>query len=137
MPVADYFSSDYTAARERFRTSARSAGASLTSHELPHHRGARDEPLTIDVARLGAADPTSVLLLISGTHGVEGFCGSGCQVGFFADRLYEALPPTACALLVHALNPYGFSWLRRVNEDGIDLNRNFVDFSRDLPSSAA
>ena len=137
MPVADYFSSNYVAARERFRASARAAGAALDSHELPHHRGARDEALTIDVARLGAEQATNALILISGTHGVEGFCGSGCQVGFFADRLYEALPPTACVLVIHALNPYGFSWLRRVNEDGVDLNRNFVDFSRVLPSSAA
>jgi hypothetical protein len=89
------------------------------------------------VARLGAERADSALIVISGTHGVEGFCGSGCQVGFFADRLYEALPPSACAVIIHALNPYGFSWLRRVNEDGVDLNRNFVDFSRPLPSSAA
>jgi hypothetical protein len=32
--------------------------------------------------------------------------------------------------LVHALNPYGFSHLRRVNEDNVDLNRNFHDFTR-------
>jgi hypothetical protein len=137
MPVADYFSSDYAAARELFQASAQAAGASLDSHELPRHRGARNEVLTIDVARLGAASATSALILISGTHGVEGFGGSGCQVGFFTDRLYEALPANACAVVIHALNPYGFSWLRRVNEDGIDLNRNFVDFSHDLPSSDA
>jgi Protein of unknown function (DUF2817) len=137
MSVSEYFSSDYAAARERFRARARAAGASLDSHELPDHRGAQSESLSIDVARVGAADATSALVVISGTHGVEGFCGSGCQVGFFADRLHEALPPTACALLVHALNPFGFSWQRRVNEDGVDLNRNFVDFSRALPSSDA
>ncbi|HEU4626765.1 MAG TPA: M14 family metallopeptidase [Steroidobacteraceae bacterium] len=137
MPVADYFSPDYIAARERFRTSAQAAGASLESHELPNHRGARDEALTMDVARLGASDPASALIIISGTHGVEGFGGSGCQVGFFVDRLYDALPANACALLIHAFNPYGFSWLRRVNEEGVDLNRNFVDFGSALPSSDA
>jgi hypothetical protein len=137
MPVADYFSSDYVAARERFRASARAAGAALGSHELPQYRGAQNEALTIDVARLGADRPTRALILISGTHGVEGFCGSGCQAGFFADRLHEALPSDTCVLLIHSLNPYGFSWLRRVNEEGIDLNRNFVDFSGELPSSTA
>ena len=39
-------------------------------------------------------------------------------------------------LLVHAVNPYGFSHLRRANEDHIDLNRNFLDFSRPLSKNA-
>ena len=30
-------------------------------------------------------------------------------------------------VLVHALNPHGFAHRRRVNEDNVDLNRNFVD----------
>jgi hypothetical protein len=28
--------------------------------------------------------------------------------------------------LIHALNPYGYAWRRRWNEDGVDLNRNFL-----------
>ena len=39
--------------------------------------------------------------------------------------------------MLHALNPYGFSHLRRVNEDNADLNRNFVDFRAPLPVNAA
>jgi hypothetical protein len=135
MPVAEYFSPDYASARERFCAQAKRAGASLQAYELPHRRGPQDEPLTIDVARLGPATVDRALVVISGTHGVEGFAGSGCQVGFLSDRLHTALPPSACALLVHALNPHGFAWLRRVNEDGVDLNRNFVDFSQPLPAS--
>jgi len=137
MSVADYFSPDFACARERFRATAQHAGATLTSYGLPDRRGPHDELLTIDVARVGAQRADRALLIISGTHGVEGFCGSGCQVGFLTDRLHEALPDACCAVLVHALNPYGFAWLRRVNEDGVDLNRNFVDFSQPLPSSAA
>jgi len=136
MPVSDYFSADYAAARELFRSEATRAGAQLSAQQLPGHRGARGETLSIDVARLGTGSE-SALLIISGTHGVEGLCGSGCQVGVLRDRLHEALPSAACAVLVHALNPYGFAHLRRVNEDGVDLNRNFMDFSQPLPSSAA
>jgi hypothetical protein len=137
MPAADHFSPDYATARERFRTTAGAAGATLAEYVLPDRRGPRGEALAIDVARLGPADADRALLVLSGTHGAEGFCGSGCQAGLLADRLHDALPPTACAVYVHALNPYGFAWLRRVNEDGVDLNRNFVDFARPLPSSAA
>jgi hypothetical protein len=38
-------------------------------------------------------------------------------------------------VVIHAHNPYGFAWLRRTNEDNIDLNRNYVDFSAPLPSN--
>ena len=137
MPVTDYFSADYASARELFRATATAAGAALYGYEHPDRRGLNDEPLAIDVASLRMEAAERVLILVSGTHGVEGFCGSGCQVGFFSDRLYEALPASTGCLIIHALNPFGFSWLRRVNEDGVDLNRNFVDFSRPLPSSAS
>src|SRR6202012_5650606 len=39
-------------------------------------------------------------------------------------------------VILHALNPYGFSWDRRVNEDNADINRNFADFKKP-PSNAA
>ncbi|MFM0069193.1 DUF2817 domain-containing protein, partial [Paraburkholderia aspalathi] len=47
----------------------------------------------------------------------------------------QLLPAGTAVLLVHALNPYGFAWLRRANEDNVDLNRNFVDWSGDLPAN--
>ena len=38
-------------------------------------------------------------------------------------------------LFVHAINPHGFAWLRRVTEEGCDLNRNFIDFAKPLPQN--
>jgi hypothetical protein len=38
-------------------------------------------------------------------------------------------------LLVHAINPFGFAWIRRVNEDNVDLNRNFIDHGRPAPEN--
>jgi len=75
-------------------------------------------------------------VLISGPHGVEGFCGSGCQTGYLTDQVYSALSDTSGSVLIH-LNPFGFAWLRRVNEDNVDLTRNFHDFTKPLPSSEA
>ena len=40
------------------------------------------------------------------------------------------LPDDTAVVLIHALNAFGFAWNRRVTEEGVDLNRNFVDFSR-------
>jgi hypothetical protein len=137
MPVSDYFTASYLAARDRFLVAARAAGAGVASYEMPERRGPGGESLAVDVATLGPVDAESALVLLSGTHGVEGFCGSGCQVGFLVDRLHDALPARTRSVLVHALNPHGFAWLRRVNEDNVDLNRNFRDFSQPLPDSSA
>jgi hypothetical protein len=137
MSISEYFASSYAEARTKFLATARSACAQLTNYVLPDFRGPENEELVTDVARLGAEKPESAFLLISGTHGVEGFCGSGCQIGYLTDRLYEALPSESAVILIHALNPFGFAWLRRVNEVNVDLNRNFQDFRRRLPSSKA
>ena len=136
MPIAQYFSPDYASARERFRAAAAHAAAAATSYVLPDYSGPNGETLSLDLARLGATEAQTALLVIAGTHGAEGLAGSGCLVGLLEDRLHEALPDSCCLLLLHAINPYGFAWQRRVNEDGVDLNRNFVDFSKPLPSSA-
>jgi hypothetical protein len=34
------------------------------------------------------------------------------------------------------MNPYGFAWSRRVTEDNVDLNRNFVDHDKAYPTNA-
>ena len=40
------------------------------------------------------------------------------------------------ALYVHAINPFGFSHLRRVTQENVDLNRNCIDFDVPLPVNA-
>jgi Protein of unknown function (DUF2817) len=46
------------------------------------------------------------------------------------------LPSGVAVLMIHAINPYGFSWLRRVTHENVDLNRNWVDFDAPLPVNA-
>jgi hypothetical protein len=136
MATFDFFADSYGEARSKFTKACQNVGAKLTEHALPNYAGPNDQRLYVDVAQVGAVFPGSMLILISGTHGVEGFSGSGCQVGYLADKVHEALPAGASAMLIHALNPFGFAWLRRVNETNVDLNRNFQDFNKVLPSSA-
>jgi hypothetical protein len=92
--------------------------------------------LFTDVARLGPPGAARALVTISATHGVEGHCGSGAQVATFAEGRLAALPADTAAVAIHAINPHGFAWSRRVTEDNVDLNRNFVDFSRPPPVNA-
>jgi hypothetical protein len=134
MSPGDAFSRTYAEAREKFVAAAKTRGCEVESHGLPGLAGADGEALASDVARLGAKGAERVVIVTSGTHGVEGFCGSGCQVHLLRDDLTIATATKAGVALVlyHAVNPYGFSHLRRVNEDNVDLNRNFLDFGQPL-----
>ncbi len=69
-------------------------------------------------------------MTMSATHGVEGFCGSGVQTGALASGFYTDRNDDVAVVLIHAINPFGFSWLRRVTHENIDLNRNHVDHDR-------
>lgn len=129
---ADAFSRSYSEARQKFLEAA----ADLVTETFQHAaRGPAGEVLAADVAWHGPSDASSVLVLISGTHGVEGYCGSGAQVDWLRREEFKNLPADVGALLIHAINPFGFAWTRRVNEDNVDLNRNWVDFSAPLPSN--
>ena len=38
-------------------------------------------------------------------------------------------------ILTHAHNPWGFANALRCTEENVDLNRNFIDFEKPLPSN--
>jgi hypothetical protein len=139
MNASQYFSSSYANARGRYLRAAADIQARVESHVISGHRGLEGEELATDVVRLGPQTARRLLVLTSGTHGVEGFCGSAAQIALLHDRVLQALLDklNVAILVVHAINPYGFSHLSRTNEDNVDLNRNSVDFSRPLPANPA
>ncbi|WP_339385071.1 DUF2817 domain-containing protein [Calothrix sp. FACHB-168] len=126
MSYSNAFSPDYKTARNRFRAAALALGCGLEAYSI-EETGPDGEELTIDVAILGNPKAQKVVVVSSGLHGVEGFFGSAVQCALMEERLKNWKPPGDLALLLlHALNPYGFAWLRRWNEDNVDLNRNFL-----------
>jgi len=109
-------------------------GLEAVQHPLT---GPGGEVLACDVAWLGQGKhPEKLLVLISGTHGVEGFAGSAIQADCLP-LLAEVLAQEKSlgVVVFHALNPWGFAWHRRYDHEGIDLNRNFVDFNQPLPNN--
>ncbi len=129
-PATRRLDTTYADARDRFLAAARAAGAEIDS--FPHPLAGLDgEDLAIDIAQVGAPDARDVLLIVSGTHGVEGYTGSALQSWWLGERASasRSTSPGTRVVLLHAFNPVGFSWVRRVNEDNVDLNRNFVDWS--------
>ena len=132
--IEDYFSATYPEARNEFIAAAEAAGGTIESFRNPN-LGAEGEALYTDVALFNLENANSILVLGSGTHGVEGFAGSGIQVGLLRNGIADTLPKGVGLLCYHALNPYGFSHLRRFNEDNVDLNRNFVNHSEPHPTN--
>lgn len=129
MTAEALFSATYAEARGRFRDAAGAAGANLQSYLNPK-RAPDGGELTTDVIRIGPKNAERLLIAMSSTHGAEGFCGSGIQTGWLTENLVTNLPANTAVLLIHAINPFGFAWVRRVNEDNVDLNRNFLDHSK-------
>ncbi|MCV2359560.1 M14 family metallopeptidase [Paucibacter sp. TC2R-5] len=137
MSAAQFFSQSYAEARAKFLAAAEAAGLDPEPHWHPL-MGRDGERLALDVVRQGPNKSRRVLIISSACHGVEGFAGSGIQTGLLSDPawLAEVARQDIRVLYLHALNPHGFSWLRRVTQEGVDLNRNWHDFHQPLPHNA-
>lgn len=129
-----HFSTSYRVARQRLLDATRASGGSIESVRNPH-LGPEGEPLFMDVAYFGPGDAGKVLLVSSGTHGVEGFAGSGIQIRLLREGIAERLPSDVGLMMIHGINPFGMAHWRRVNEDNVDLNRNFRDHSTLYPNN--
>jgi len=135
------FSLDYSGAHRRMLDACSAVPRDLVQNQQIHTHplaGPAGEALACAVTVIGQSrQPPNLLVLISGTHGVEGFAGSAIQVDCLP-LLVEAVTQDASlgVVVIHAFNPWGFAWLRRSDHEGIDLNRNFTDFSAPLPENS-
>lgn len=125
-----YFCSDFQSARAGLLAAAERCSSVFAHREwsLP----GQAQALITDAIWLGDERATRALVLISGTHGIEGYAGSAVQT-FLLDSLASGqlvLPRDLGLLIVHALNPWGMHWARRCDQEGVDLNRNFIDFTQ-------
>jgi succinylglutamate desuccinylase len=125
----------YDDSRRMFRQLAAKAGATVRTYDVP---GTTPDglALTTDTAQLGLPDARTMVAVTSGIHGAEGYAGAACLC-----RFLQAWPGRHAGagigfLLVHAINPWGFAHDSRVTEEGVDLNRNFVDFPRSATQPA-
>ena len=65
-----YFSNNYIEARKKFLNVSYTVGATVESFQNPN-TGPDGGPLFTDVALIGPKDARTILVLMSGTHGVE------------------------------------------------------------------
>jgi len=122
----DCFSSSYSEARNKFLESANAAGANIHSYSRSDVCGLEGEPLCVDVAVIGREDATNAAIVITGTHGVEGFCGSAIVIQWLRNHVNSVFSRDLKVVIVHAINPWAFSNMLRTTENNVDLNRNFI-----------
>lgn len=134
MSIQEYFSEDYVSARAQFLKACESQRLEVEQFEHPLS-GPGGETLTTEAVLIGPQDATSIVVLISGVHGVEALCGSACQTGWLTSNGPEQLPADTAVLLIHMINCWGAAHRRRNTDGNIDLCRNFIDFDQALPEN--
>ena len=133
----NYWPADYFASRARFIELGNACGAHMDAHPIAA-LGPAGETLTVDVASLTSPTDEHLIILTSGVHGVEGFVGAVVQFQALQMLAQSGLPKSTGIVMIHAANPWGFAHLRRVDENNVDVNRNFFKTTpKSHPSYAA
>ena len=93
-----------------------------TSHPIDESDG-----LYIDSFYLPSeSEKTNLVIITTGVHGIEGYIGS-VMLDVFFEEIYPQLDRENTGVLIAAnVNPYGMKYMRRYNENNVDLNRNFI-----------
>lgn len=129
----DLFAESFAEARAKFLLEAARTGGLTASYIHPVAFDPNGGSLAIDVACFGHARAPNAFLILSGTHGGEGYAGSAAQIALMRTGALSALKRDVRVVLVHGINPYGFAHWTRTTENNVDLNRNFIDFGGEPP----
>lgn len=125
MERENWYSESVADADRLFLASAQNAGATI--QEFPHPLpGPTGNELKTIVARLGSEHPKRVIVVVSGTHGVEGYAGSAIQSAYLAKQGGRELEADEALIVIHLINPWGCAWDRREDHENIDIFRNLV-----------
>ena len=119
---SDSFYTSYDDIRAHLQQLTADLGVEIYSHAID-----ASDDLYIDSFYLpSTGDKTNLIVLTTGVHGMEGYIGS-VMLDVFFEEIYPTLNAETTGVLVVAnVNPYGMKYLRRYNENNVDLNRNFI-----------
>ena len=126
------YKNDFLKSRQQFRQRAEENDYTLQTNHHPTLRASDGLPLTIDTAIRFPTDARTGMVTVSGTHGIEGIFGSNVQRQWLEKNVLNS---NIAELHIHLVNPWGVINNRRVNEDNVDVNRNFINFNENLPTN--
>jgi len=119
---SDCFYDDYEDIRAHILDLSAQLGAESESYAIDENDG-----LYIDSFYLPSqGEQTNLIVLTTGVHGVEGYIGSVMLDVFFREVWPDLDHSDTGVLVVANVNPYGMKYMRRYNENNVDLNRNFI-----------
>lgn len=125
---SDYFLTTYDEVRTHLANRVQSLQNSGVTVEHTTYAIDESDDLYIDNIYIPATEKcTNLIVLTTGVHGIEGYIGSAMLDVFF-DHVYTTLNTKNTGILIVAnVNPYGMKYMRRYNENNVDLNRNFIE----------
>jgi len=140
--AARYFPRGYDQSRAAFRHACVNMPGCVGDSFPVTYQAPAGQDLTIDTAYIANGDAAGdsarndrLVILQSGIHGPEAFGGAAVQRLVFEKHVPKLRQAGFDVLMIHAVNPWGFKNLRRVDGNNVDLNRNFSPGDPRLPYS--
>lgn len=124
---SENFYTTYDEIREHLGERVDSLRADGVEVEVSEYAVDESDDLYIDNIYLPAnKEKENLIVLTTGVHGMEGYIGSVMLDVFFEDIYPQLDADTTGVQVIANVNPYGMKYMRRYNENNVDLNRNFI-----------
>jgi hypothetical protein len=121
-----FFPESYEDSRARFLRDVELVRPKWHSTRLESHPLKTFPDLSIDWLWAEPRVKENLVIVSTAQHGIEGYVGSA-MLNIFMDEFAPRInSENTGLLLVHAINPWGMKNNRKVNENSVDLNRNFI-----------
>ena len=124
---SEYFYNSYEEIRSHLQQRVSELRKNNIKVETSEYAVDKEDNLYIDNIYLPAEkQKTNLIVLTTGVHGMEGYIGS-VMLDVFFEEIYPDIDTDKTGILIVAnVNPYGMKYMRRYNENNVDLNRNFI-----------
>ncbi len=120
------FPQTYASSRARFLRDVELLRPKWHSSRLESHPLKNHPDLSIDWLWAEPSKKENLIFISTAEHGIEGYVGSAMLKVFMDEFAPHLNPENTGLLLIHTINPWGMQHWRKVNENNVDLNRNFV-----------